>query len=206
MEQLLVFFNDLNAINIYGLIVVLLLAGAVGFPFPEDLTFLAIGYIAYLGRIDPNIGLMVGFIAVLTGDSIIYFLGKHLGPKIFSVPILNKLITRKTEARAEKLLHKHGSKFIFISKFIVGLRYSVFFTSGMVSVGYGRFILFDALASTISVPLLVYLAYFNGQNIDHIIAYVKHVQYLLLLAFIVVAAILIARKYFKKTNDADATS
>ena len=35
MEQILVFFNDLNAINIYGLIVVLLLAGAVGFPFPD---------------------------------------------------------------------------------------------------------------------------------------------------------------------------
>ena len=114
MEHVLVFFNGLNAINIYGLIVVLLLAGAVGFPFPEDVTFLAIGYVAYLEKIDPNIGLIVGFTAVLIGDSIIYFLGKHLGPKIFSVPLLNRLITKKTEARAEKLLHKHGSKFIFI--------------------------------------------------------------------------------------------
>ncbi|MCX6112905.1 MAG: DedA family protein [Proteobacteria bacterium] len=204
MEQILAFFNDLNAVNIYGLIVVLLLAGAIGFPFPEDVTFLAVGYVAYLGHISPNIGLIVGFIAVLTGDSIIYFLGKHLGPKIFSVPILNKIITKKTEAKAENLLHKHGSKFIFISKFIVGLRYSVFFTSGMVSVGYGRFILFDALASSISVPLLVYLAYFNGQNIDYVIASVKHVQYTLLAVFIAIVAILIVRKYFKKADDEGA--
>ncbi|MEI6079586.1 MAG: DedA family protein [bacterium] len=201
MEHVLQFFNNASALNIYAMIVVLLLAGAVGFPFPEDVTFLAVGYMAYSGYIDPNVGLIVGFVAVLAGDSVIYFLGKKLGPKIFSVPILNRLITRKHEEKAEKLLHKHGSKFIFISKFIVGLRYSVFFTSGMVSVGYSRFILFDALASSISVPLLVYVAYMNGHRIDYIISSVKHVQYVLLALFLIAVAVFFIRKYFKKADE-----
>ncbi|MEI6092504.1 MAG: DedA family protein [bacterium] len=200
MDHILSFFNNASAIHIYGTIVLLLMAGAVGFPFPEDLVFLATGYVAYKGFIDPNIGLLVGFTAVLCGDSIIYFLGRHLGPKIFHVPLLNRLITRELEQKAEKLLSKHGSKFVFISKFIVGLRYSIFFTSGMVSIGYGRFILFDALASCISVPTLVYLAYLNGKNIDAVISSVRHVEYALVAVFLLVVGFLLIKKYFKKKD------
>lgn len=199
MEQILSFFNNASALHIYCMIVLLLMAGSVGFPFPEDLIFLTTGYVAYKGFIDPSIGLLVGFIAVLLGDSFIYFLGKHLGPKIFSIPFLNRVITKELEQKAEKLLLKHGSKFVFISKFIVGLRYSVFFTSGLVSIGYSRFILFDALASCISVPTLIFIAYTNGKNIDNVISSVKHVEYALVAIFVLIAGLLLAKKYFKKT-------
>jgi membrane-associated protein len=76
---------------------------------------------SYLGVIDPYIGLAMGFIAVLLSDSIIYFIGYKLGPRIFSVPILNKLITESRLESAKKLLNKHGSKFVFFSKFVVVL-------------------------------------------------------------------------------------
>jgi membrane protein DedA with SNARE-associated domain len=162
------------------------------------MTFLATGYVAYKGWIDPNIGLIVGFVAVLACDSFVYFLGKKFGPKIVNIPILNKIVTAKTIEKGKSLLHSHGSKFIFISKFVIGLRYTVFFTSGMVSVGYGKFILFDALASSISVPLLIYLTYLNGGNIDRVVTSVRHAEYFLLALFLAAAAFFMIKNYLKK--------
>jgi membrane protein DedA with SNARE-associated domain len=204
MDQILGFFSNATSVHIYGMIVLILLAGSMGFPFPEDMTFLATGYVAYRGWIDPNIGLVVGFIGVLIGDSLIYFLGNKLGPKIFAIPILNKLVTAQTLEKGKGLLHNHGSKFIFVSKFIIGLRYTVFFTSGMVSVGYGRFILFDALASSISVPLLIYLTYIHGGKIDSVIASVRHVEYVLLGLFLLAVAFFVIKNYFKKVDNSFA--
>jgi membrane protein DedA with SNARE-associated domain len=200
MEYILELFLGLSPLYIYLMIMLLLIAGAFGFPFPEDLVFISVGYMSYLGLIDPFIALAMGFIAVLMSDTIIYFIGYKLGPKIFSIPVLNRLITEPRLESAKKLLNKHGSKFVFFSKFVVGFRYSVFFTSGALSIGYLRFIIFDALASSISAPLLVYLAFQNGENIDALLSYVKKAEYIILVLALLVIAYFLVRAYYKKSK------
>ena len=175
MEQVISYFTDANAVQIYFIIFGLLIAGAFGFPCPEELVFLSVGYSAYMGWTDPFIGAAVGFSAVVAGDTIIYFLGKKLGLKIFSLPVLRKVITKRAIQKGHSLLDKHGSKFVFFSKFVVGLRYSVFFASGMMNIGYRRFITFDILASLITIPVLITLALNNGHRIDLVVEAVKHV-------------------------------
>lgn len=181
MEQILGIFSSGNgAIEVYGIIIILLMAGAVGFPFPEDVVFLSTGYFAYRGVIDPVYALIIGYIAVLAGDTIVYFLGNKLGAKVFGLPVLRTIITPEAIEKGRKLLHKNGPRFVFISKFIIGLRYTVFFVSGMMRIGYPRFIKFDAMASAISVPTLIFLAYFNGHRIDKVLSYVKDAEYSIL--------------------------
>jgi len=198
MEYILEIFLSLSPFYIYLMIVLLLVAGAFGFPFPEDLVFIAVGYMSYLGLIDPYVGLAMGFLAVLLSDSIIYFIGYKLGPRIFSIPILNKLITEIRLESAKNLLNKHGSKFVFLSKFVVGFRYSVFFTSGALAIGYLRFIIFDALASSISAPLLIYLARHNGENLDRLLLLVKKAEYIILVIVLLVIGYFIFRAYKNK--------
>lgn len=195
MEYILELFLGLNPFYIYLMIMLLLVAGAFGFPFPEDIVFISVGYMSYLGIIDPYIGLGMGFIAVLISDSIIYFIGYKLGPRIFSIPILNRLITENRLESAKKLLNKHGSKFVFFSKFVVGFRYSVFFTSGALAIGYLRFIVFDALASSISAPLLIYLAHHNGENLDRLMSVVKRAEYIILIVALLIIGFFIVRAY-----------
>lgn len=202
MEYILDLLLGLDTTYIYVMIALLLIAGALGFPFPEDLVFIAVGYTSYLGLIDPFLGLAIGFIAVMVSDSIIYFLGFKLGPKIVKVPLLNKIITVERIEKAKALLNKHGSKFVFISKFVVGLRYSVFFTSGALCIGYIRFITFDALATSISAPLLVYLAYVNGANLDGLILWVKQVEHAILIMALIAIAYFIIRARMKSKKAA----
>ena len=202
MENILAFLSSSSGIYVYLSITLLLLAGAFAFPFPEDMVFLASGYLAYKGLVNPYIALVVALLSLAMGDSIIYFLGNKLGIRIFSLPVLRRLISKKGLDTAKKFMDRHGSKSVFISKFIVGLRYSVFFSSGMFSIGYKRFILSDMLASCISVPTLIFLAYFNGQRIDSVISLVKKVEYEILYVFIFVLVVWIAWSYLKKPKKA----
>ena len=198
MEHILSVLSGSSGIYVYFLILLLLLAGAFAFPFPEDMIFLSAGYLAYKGVIDPRIAILIGFLSIAIGDSIIYFLGKKLGFKVFNLPVLRKLITKKNIERAQKFMDKYGTRSVFISKFIVGLRYSVFFTSGMFAIGYKRFILSDLFASCISIPTLIYVAYFNGNRIDQILFQVRRVEYELLGVFVLIVVIFSIRAYLKK--------
>ncbi len=199
MDHILGIFSSGNgAIQIYALMVLLLMAGAFGFPFPEDLLFLSVGYLAYTGVINPVYAIIIGYIAVLIGDAIVYFLGKNLGVRVCSLPVLRSIVTPEAIQKGRKLLHKNGPRFVFISKFIVGLRYSVFFVSGMMEIGFTRFIMFDAMASAISVPVLISLAYFNGKRIEQVLAHVKQAEYSILVVAVAVALFFVVRFYFLK--------
>ena len=205
MEHILgIFSNGNGAVQIYALIALLLMAGAFGFPLPEDLLFLTTGYLAYTGVINPGYAIIVGFIAVLMGDTVIYFLGKSIGVRVCSLPILRSIVTPEAIQKGRKLLHKNGPRFVFISKFIVGVRYSVFFVSGMMEIGYLRFIMFDAMASAISVPTLVLLAYFNGKRIDQVLVFVKRAEYSILAVALAVALFFAVRFYFLKRKNRTA--
>jgi len=198
METILAFLSSSSGVYVYLSIALLILAGAFALPFPEDMIFLSTGYLAYKGLINPYIGIAVGLLSLVLGDSIIYFLGKRFGIKILSLPVFKHLISKKNIDRAKKFMDRHGSKSVFISKFIVGLRYSVFFTSGMFAIGYKRFISFDMLASCISVPTLIFLAYFNGGRIDSVITQVKKVEYQILYVFIFAVVVWAIWSYLKK--------
>jgi len=202
MDQIIGYFTDANTAQIYFIIFGLLIAGAFGFPFPEELTFLSVGYAAYMGWIDPVIGAVVGFVAVIAGDTIIYFLGSKLGLKICSLPVLRTIITKGAIEKGRTLLHKHGSKFVFFSKFVVGLRYSVFFASGMMRIGYGRFIGFDTLASLIYVPVLVTIAYFNGHHIDVVVRAVERIDKWILIAALTGIVVFVVVSYVKNKRKA----
>ncbi|HOW17064.1 MAG TPA: DedA family protein, partial [bacterium] len=176
MEHILEIFNSgTGAIQIYGIIILLLFAGAFGFPFPEDAVFLSVGYVAYKGVVDPLTAGIIGYIVVLSSDSVVYFLGNKLGKKVCNLPLLRTIITPEAIQKGSVLLKKNGPRFVFISKFIVGLRYTVFFVSGMMRIGFKRFLIFDALASAVTVSTLVSLAYFNGHRVDSIFLHVKNI-------------------------------
>ena len=51
------------------------------------------------------------------------------------------------------------------------------------------FFVFDFLAAAISVPVLVYSAWFFGDQIDHVVSYARHTEHGILVAVVIVAAV-----------------
>ena len=78
-----------------------------------------------------------------------------------------------------------------------GLRFTIFFTAGTLHVKPAVFFIYDFVAAAFSVPVLVYVAYGFGGQIDNVIEYARHTEHGILVA-IVIAAIIIGVKLWRR--------
>jgi membrane protein DedA with SNARE-associated domain len=84
-----------------------------------------------------------------------------------------------------------------VGRFTPGLRFTIFFTAGTLHVKPAVFFIYDFVAAAFSVPVLVYVAYFFGGQIDNVIEYARHTEHGILIA-IVIAAVIVGIKLWQR--------
>jgi membrane protein DedA with SNARE-associated domain len=151
---------------VYCTIVGILLICGLGVPVPEDITLLVAGLLAASGKISLTGGMIAGFVGVLSGDMILFLLGRKLGKRVFSLPGLRRIFTPPRIEAAERRIRANGPFICFIARFLPGLRSAIFATSGALGVRLSTFLLLDGLAALLSVPLWVYVGYWFGTNFE----------------------------------------
>lgn len=144
---------------------VLILSG-FGLPLPEDIPLIVGGYLAGQGYADPWIMFPGAFLSIIGADLIVFSLGRRYGHHIPRLPLLRRYLTPQRVRWAEHKLAMHGGKFIFVARFVPGLRTAAFFAAGVFRVSYPRFIGYDGAAALISVPLILGLAYYFHAELD----------------------------------------
>ena len=157
-------------------VVCLLLLSGMGLPLPEDIPLLFAGLLSSQGVLCLEIMIPLTFLAVVGADSILYFLGRTYGHHVPRLPLLRRFLSTARLERAQLAFHEHGGKTLFVARFLPGIRAPVFFTAGIFKIPYWKFLAFDGSAAAISVPLLVLIAYFGGQNLDKIRHMAKEAQ------------------------------
>jgi membrane protein DedA with SNARE-associated domain len=184
---------------IYVVVFGVLVACGLGFPMPEDIILFTMGYFAYNGLADLNYGILVCLAGVLIGDSVIYFLGYHVGSKLTQRQPFSRLLTAERMGRAQSMFHRWGNRVILAARFMPGLRAPTYFSAGTLKLPYRVFIGYDFLASMVSVPALVYVMYRFGGQVDKVIKWAHQVQGgIALLITAVVGAFLLKHFVFKK--------
>lgn len=148
-----------------GVVLVLLICG-LGAPFPEEIPLILAGYLVYSGEVSLQTCLIVVFLALLGGDSLLFWIGYKLGHRIFKIPVFGKLMTPERVHKVNDRFHRYGNRVIFVARFMAGVRGTVFLTAGILKMPYRRFILFDGLAALVSAPLVIYIAYRFGSHIE----------------------------------------
>ena len=145
--------------------VVLLLCG-VGLPLPEEVTLIGAGLLLYRGEVEflPIVG--VCSLAILLGDSIPFWLGRRYGTSALRVPFVAKRLPPARFERLQQRFAEHGNMFTFACRFVAGVRIPGYFVAGTMRMGYGRFLLLDALGVLISVPISIYLGKIFGGSVD----------------------------------------
>jgi len=163
--ELITFLAAFSGVTAYSIIVGVLLICGFGIPIPEDVTLIAAGLLAGVGNISLTGAFIAGFFGVLAGDSLLFFLGRKLGYRVFKLPIFNKIFTEsRVHLAREKVLN--NSKFIcFTARFLPGLRSPIFLTSGILGVKPIVFFTLDGLASLISIPLWIMLGWWFGKKV-----------------------------------------
>jgi membrane protein DedA with SNARE-associated domain len=182
---------------IYAKLAGILLLCGLGLPIPEDISLICAGYLAHLGTVDPHAIFLVCFAAVLGGDALAFTMGRQFGTKLLASRFGHRYFTPRRQRRVRAYFRTYGSKVVFVARFLPGLRFSIFLSAGMLHVRPYVFIVYDALAALVSVPFLVYTAYFFGDKIDYVIKWARRSEYgILILACVVVLFVVI--KFYRK--------
>jgi membrane protein DedA with SNARE-associated domain len=157
-----------KGIPAYLLIYAVLVACGLGIPLPEDISLVMGGFLSHLGVTKLPVMMVVGFVGILTGDSLIYSAGRRVGLLCEGRGFLARVVTPEKRLKVERLFAIHGQKIVMIARFLPGIRAVTYFTAGSAGMSYWRFIFWDGLAALVSAPLFVYLGCRFGGHLRYL--------------------------------------
>ena len=170
-----------------GIFVVLFLGG-LGAPIPEELPILAAGALAHEGYMRWWVALPVCLAGVLSGDSVLYWVGYHWGERVLNWRLVRLVLSPAREAQLTSALRNHGVKIVFTARHVMGLRTAIFLTAGIVRVPFWKFFTIDAGAALLGVPFSFGLAFVFADQVERVFADVHRIErWLGLLAVIAIA-------------------
>lgn len=143
-------------------IVVFCETGLVVTPFlPGDSLLFAAGTFAAQGAFDITTLFVILSIAPFFGDNCNYWIGRHIGPKIFSKENV-RFLNKKHLERTHRFYDRHGPKTVIIARFMPIIRTFAPFVAGIGRMPYWRFIAYSFLGTLIWVTTFVLGGYFFG--------------------------------------------
>jgi membrane protein DedA with SNARE-associated domain len=185
-----------NGMVAYGVIFGVLVACGLGAPLPEDISLILGGFLAHEGAVRLPAMIAVGFVGILIGDTFIYLAGRRVGRRMVApTGLLARVVTPAKKDKVERLFASHGEKIVMIARFLPGVRAVTYFTAGSAGMSYLRFILWDGVAALGSAPLLVYLGYHFGQELEQVIGVLKRGQFALIALVLTVVGVLLFRRW-----------
>jgi membrane protein DedA with SNARE-associated domain len=177
MDKLFLFLTASSGLFAYGTIFAVLVACGIGLPLPEDIPLVAAGYLSWQGTMQLVPAFFVTLSGVLIGDTIIYLIGRHIGPRVFEHKTILRFYKRERLEKARERFAKYGDKTVFFGRFVAGIRAVVFFMAGALGMSYPRFIFFDGIAAVLSIPVWIGLGYWAGHQfgneIESLLAEIK---------------------------------
>ena len=169
--------------------VALLLAG-LNVPFSEDVIIIGGALIA---QADDSL-ILPCIIAIYAGvalsDSVSYFLGYLTARGTIRIKAVKSILSNRYTAKLQRNLDRHGILTFIVCRFIpFGVRNTLFMSSGFFGLKYRRFLLFDIIASLISVNTLFWLVFIFGESVEKPL-HIAGVALFAVVAFLVAAAVI----------------
>jgi membrane-associated protein len=161
----------LNFVSTYGIWTYLFLfaiifceTGLIVAPFlPGDSLLFATGSIA--AQPDTPLTFFVLFlllvIASVVGNQLNYFIGRTIGPRVFSAK-QSWLLNKKHLEDAHRFYEKHGGRTIIFARFIPIIRTFVPFVAGVGYMSIRQFTLYNIISAIIWIGSLIGSGYFFG--------------------------------------------
>lgn len=176
MEHLFEYLSGLGGLWPYVLVFAILLGCGLGVPIPEDVTLFCAGLLAYYGNCQIWIMIIVCFLGVMLGDSVIFLLGRRYGMALSQARFFRNFLRPERLETVKTQFRERGYKLLFLARFMPGFRAPIFFSAGTLQVPFRTFITHDGSAALISVPTIVYLVYAFGDEVDEIIHRIEKVN------------------------------
>jgi membrane-associated protein len=167
---------------------------------PGDSLLFAAGTFAALGSLNVFWLFVLLSIAAIAGDTLNYWIGHWVGPKIFNrenVRFLNKKHLERTHGFYEK----YGGKTIIIARVIPIVRTFAPFVAGIGRMSYWRFIAYNVVGGVAWVAVGVFSGYFFG-NLE----IVKKNFSLVVIAIVLISVLPMLVEYIRHRSSRPSTN
>lgn len=172
--------------------------GLVVTPFlPGDSLIFAAGTFAALGSIDVYILFIIMTIAAIAGDTVNYWIGHFIGPRVFKED--RKFIKKEYLEKTHAFYEKYGGKTIIIARFVPIIRTFAPFVAGVGAMTYSKFILYNVVGGVLWIAIFLFLGYFFGN-----IPFIKNNFSLTIIVIVLISVLPGVIEYFRhrKNNKA----
>jgi membrane-associated protein len=134
----------------------------IGIAIPAGSIMLALGALAGSGHLQLGAAIAVAVGACLAGDSIGYWEGRLIGPRM-RTGRLGRRIGAQRWSRAERLLRRAGPPSIVVGRWTPFIRTLMPRVIGAARVPYATFLAYDTPVVAIWIPALILLGYTGGR-------------------------------------------
>ena len=148
---------------IYAILFLIIFAetGLVVTPFlPGDSLLFAIGALCGAQVLNLPTILILLTIAAILGDTVNYWVGHYMGPKVFKGNI--KFLKKEYLDRTHNFYERYGGKTIIIARFVPIVRTFAPFVAGVGSMTYGKFLAYNIFGGIFWVFSMTLAGYFFG--------------------------------------------
>ncbi|MGH7799209.1 MAG: DedA family protein [Thermodesulfobacteriota bacterium] len=161
---------------------------------PGDSLLFAIGTVAALGSLDLSLIIILLSIAAIAGDTVNYWIGYLVGPKVFSRE-KSRFFNKEYLDRTHRFYQKYGGKTIVIARFIPIIRTFAPFVAGIGRMTYKKFIAYNILGGIGWIATFVLGGYFFGN-----IPLVQNNFALIILAIIIISILPAIIEYLRQRH------
>ena len=205
MDVWLTHLAALQGAPAYGLLFALLVSCGIGAPMNEDIVLLVAAALTLTGVMEPLPLIVVAWAGLVLGDALVFHWGHRFGPRILATRFFSRIVSPQRLAGFQGRVRRGGPAYIFVIRFMPGIRTALFFAAGTLKIRYRTFFLFDGLGAAIELPLLVYGVRFVGGRWQEIMAYIQRFQLGLLIGLAALALLVLALRSLRKRTRAAAT-
>lgn len=173
-----------------GIFAAIILTG-FGLPMPEELPVLFSGVLIGHadtpgpdGLLDPNrlrwwVMIPVVIVAIVTGDGLLYAVGRRWGHKLFENGwVKRRILTPETRAVIEKNFQDRGVMVLLTARLTPGIRTPIFLMAGHYRVSFAKFLLADGLYAVPGVMVMFWLSYFLTDQVLEVFHKIEHYKQL----------------------------
>jgi len=165
----------------------------LGLILPGDSLLFVTGLFIASGKIHVNIWLAILLIAIaaIAGNLVGYWIGKKIGPPLFSRPD-SKIFKQEYVTRTQDFFEKHGSRAIILARFVPIVRTLITAVAGIVGMPFRVF----AINSAIGGVLWAFLLTFAGYKLGGYTFIASHIE-LITIGIVMVSIIPVAFEIIK---------
>ncbi|MGH7001871.1 MAG: DedA family protein [Stellaceae bacterium] len=185
-------------------IFVLVFVGNFGVPVPEETVLLVAGFMAGRGNLDLQKLYLVGIVSAVIGDSCGFAFGRIGGQRLFERLAQRFKFVRERYARLQDFFAAHGSKAVFMARFVAGARFMAGPMAGAAGMPFIRFLGWNVLGALTWCTLVITVGYLVGDELEWVIYAARSASHWIALALLLAAAVFFY--YWRRARASSASS